>query len=363
MSKQGINALADVLAQTTDGRDIGDIWTEFNATLSLQNELRQPLIDFLTYQVTEPIADVASGGGGDFEEASEYGVPKGLRGPDVAQMGFPFKWYDQAIRYTWLFLTESSSAQVEALHNEMLESDNRLQFGLVMKALFNNANTLANIKGQNYNVYTFWNADGEVPPSYKNNTFSGSHTHFRSSGAATVTSGDLDEIADDFKSHGFGPQEGSIGLLLANAVEANVIRTFTRAGGARNDFLPAINSGVGLIVPAGGLLGGQVSDTFKGMNVIGSYGQMLIIEEDYIPAGYIVGLASGGRANIKNPLGIREHANPGYRGLRLVKGANPDYPLVDSYYQHGLGVGVRQRGAALVMKITAGAYSIPTQYA
>jgi hypothetical protein len=51
------------------------------------------------------------------------------------------------------------------------------------------------------------------------------------------------------------------------------------------------------------------------------------------------------------------------QGLRLVKGANPDYPLIDSFYNRGFGTGVRQRGGAAVMQITAsGTYTPPTSY-
>jgi len=364
MAKLGYNALADVLTQTVDGRDLNEAWAEFVATLEIQNETRKPLIDLLTYTVTDPYEDVIQPGGGDFEKASEFGVPKGLRTGDTYSMGFPFDWYDLAARFTWQYLASATAAQIEAVHQEALAADNRLQFLEVLRTLFRNTNRLANIKGHNYNVYTFWNADGMVPPSWKNNTFDGTHTHFRTSGAAAVTSGDLDEILDDFKSHGFGPQDGSTVFLLANAVEANVIRAFRTASGARSDFIPSLGGGVGLLLPQGGLVGTQVSDSFRGMNVIGSYGEMLIIEEDYIPAGYIVGLTSGGKGDIRNPIGIREHSNPALRGMLLVKGrGSNEYPLIDSYYVHGLGSGVRQRGAALVMKITAGAYSIPTVYA
>lgn len=362
---RGYNASADALTMSADGRDLNDIWDEFQATVAIQNEQRQRLIDLLTFPVTNVIEDVAQFGTEDFEEASEYGVPKSIRpSSSVLSLGYTFKWYDIANRFTWQFLAEASAQRIEAVHQQVLEADNRNLFKEVMKALFNNANRTANIKGQNYNVYTFWNNDGTVPPPYKANTFLGTHQHFRSSGGATVDQGDLNEIIDDFKSHGYSAENGSTLFLLTNVVEANVIRTFRVATGARYDFIPALGQ-PGLIIPAQDqLLGtGQPASTFRGMNVIGSYGPLLIIEEEYVPAGYIVGLVSGGEANIQNPIGLREHANAGLRGLRLVKGRDNDYPLIDSYYTRGFGTGVRQRGAGLVMKITAGAYSIPAEYA
>ena len=362
---RGYNANADVLNQTADGRDLNEFWNEFQATVAIQNAERQTLIDLLTFSVNSPVEDVAQFGSADFEEASEYGVPVGARPTqDVFSLGYTFKWYDLAARFTWQFLAEANAAQVEAVHQSALEADNRLIFMEVMRTLFREDNREATIKGQNYTVYSFYNGDGTVPPTYKNNTFDGTHTHYRVSGAATVSSADLDEIIDDFKSHGYSSANGTTQFLLVNTSEANVIRSFRVANGARADFIPAQGQ-PGLIIPAQDqILGaGQVAANYRGMNVIGSYDSLLIIEEDYVPPAYLVALASGGRANLNNPIGLREHANASLRGLRLVKGRDNDYPLIDSYYARGFGTGVRQRGAGLVMQIkAAGEYTAPAAY-
>ena len=367
----GYNALADVLGQTTDGRDLNEIWAEFQASLAIQNEARQKLISLLTFPVQNIIEDVPTFGGGDFEEMSEYGVPKSIRPTGSAfQLGYTFKWYDLAARFTWQFLAEASASQVEAIHQAALDADNRLVFLEVMRTLFRNTNRTATIKGQNYNVYAFWNNDGTVPPAYKNTTFLGTHQHYRTSGAANIDSGDLEEIIDDFKSHGYSAENGSTIFLMVNEIQANVIRTFRQgvvnnnSATARWDFIPAANQPAFIVPTTMAVLGGQVASTFRGLNVVGSYGPALIIEESYIPAGYVVGLTSGGDADINNPIGFREHANSALRGLRLVQDKPSNYPLIDSYYVRGFGTGIRQRGAGLVMQITAaGSYTIPSAYA
>lgn len=367
---RGYNASADVLTQTTDGRDLNEIWSEFQASLAIANERRQTLVDLLTFTVTDIIEDVPQFGGDDFEEASEYGVPKGIRPTsNVLSLGYTFKWYDIAARFTWQFLADATAAQVEAVNSAVLEADNRLVFKEIMHTLFLPTNREANIKGQNYNVYTFWNADGNVPPPYKANTFDGTHTHYRTTGAATIDSGDLEAAIADLKSHGYSQENGTTQFFLVNTAEANVIRTF-RANVENNnsavalyDFVPATNQPALIVPNEAGLLGTQVAGTFRGLNVIGSYGGALIIEEDYIPAGYVVLLGSGGEGNLNNPIGIREHQNASLRGLRLVKGRDNDYPLIDSYYARGFGTGVRQRGAGLVYQVTAaGSYTAPTAY-
>jgi hypothetical protein len=362
---RGYNTSADVVTRTADGRDLNDIWTEFQQTVALLNADRQRIVDLLTFPVANPIEDVAQFGSEEFEKASQFGIPVGVR-PDaqVLSLGYTFDWYDKREAYTWQFLAEATAQRVEAVHQVILEADNKLLFKEVMRTLFMSTNRVANIKGQNYNVYTFWNGDGTVPATYKANTFDGTHTHYRISGAAAVTPGDLDEIIDDFKSHGYSAENGTTMFSLANVVEVNTIRGFRVTSGARYDFIPAVGQ-PGLILPQdNSLLGGQPAANFRGLNVVGSYGPLLIIEEDYVPAGYLVNLVSGGPANVQNPIGLREHANPGLRGLRLVKGRDNDYPLVDSYYVRGFGTGVRQRGAGLIMQIKAsGSYTVPTLYA
>lgn len=358
----GTNTQGDVLTQTVDGRPLNDMWTEFQRSIGLWNSARSALVQALTFPVTNPIEEVPQISGAEFEEASEFGEPKGIRGGDYFQMGYDFKWYDLAIRYTWQYLAEATAAQVESLNNLALEADNRLVFSKVLKAIFSgNTNRTANIRGQAVNVYGFYNNDGTVPPQWKNNTFSGTHNHYITSGAATVDSGDLDDMEAHVAEHGYGAQNGSTLILLVNRAQLAVIRTFRVATGDSYDYVPVAQS-----IPflATGVQGGSVPTSVNGLPVAGQYGKWLIIEEDYIPSGYMLGFATGGDNQATNPVGLRQHANASLQGLRLVKGRDNDYPLIDSFYNRGFGTGIRHRGAGIVMQVTASAsYSVPTDYA
>lgn len=361
---RGFNAHGDILTQTVDGRDLNDLWTEFQATVALQNADRQRLIDLLTFTVTQDVETVPQFGYEDFEEASEFGVPKGVRTQmGVFSLGYTFKWYDIAARFTWKFLADADARQVESVNSTVLDADNRLIFAQVMKTLFNSSNLSATIRGQNYTVYKLYNADGTVPPPYKTNTFDGTHTHYLRSGAAVVDSGDLDTAIEHLRHHGYSPENGVQLFFMVNRTEAEVIRHFSRLNGDAWDFIPSAAQPAQLLPIDVQVQGGIPPSTFRGMNVIGTYGNALVIEEDYIPSGYVALLGSGGEANLNNPVGIREHANASLRGLRLVKGPNPDYPLVESYYQRGFGTGIRQRGAAVITQIATGTgYATPTLY-
>lgn len=362
---RGINTQGDVLTQTIDGRSLNDIWGEFQASLAVHNRFRQVLIDLLTFNVQQPIEDVPIITGDDFEEATEFGEPKGIRGGGYHSMGYDFRWYDLAVRYTWQFLSESGAAQVDTLNNMALEADNRLVFSRIMKAIFNNVTRAADIRNQNINVYPFYNGDSIVPPAFKNYVHSANHNHYLVSGAAVIDSGDFDEMELHLKHHGHGGQNGGTQLALVNAAQMPAIRALRVATGAAYDFIPA-QGGPPFLLPVnyGGIQGGQPPSTYQGLDVAGRYGRWLVIEEDYIPAGYVLATSTGGEVAASNPVGIREHQNTGLRGLRLLKGHDQAYPLIDSFYNRGFGTGIRHRGAGVVLQIKAsGTYDIPEIYA
>jgi hypothetical protein len=364
---RGYNTEGDVLTQTIDGRPLNDIWNDFQAALAAWNSGRSALVSALTFDVQSPIEDVPQISLDDFEEASEFGEPKGVTGASFFSMGYDFRWYDVAARFTWKYLAEADAGQVESVHNIILEADNRLVFTKVLKAIFNNVTRTANIRNQNFNVYPFYNNDGTVPPAYGPYTFTGTENHYLTSGAATIDGGDLDQMAQKLTQKGYGRLQGSQMILLVNDAQMPAIRTFRVATGSSYDYVPAaggapwllpVNTG-GVVFPQGSVIPNQVN----GLTVTGAYGPWLIVQNDYIPAGYVVGFATGGLQNANNPVGIRQHANAALRGLRLVKGRTPDYPLIDSFYNRGFGTGIRLRGAGVVMQITAaGSYTIPAAY-
>lgn len=365
--ERGTNTEGDVLTQTIDGRLLNDIWADFQAAITQWNAARSMLVSALTFPVTAIVEDVPQASVVDFEVASEFGEPVGIRGASYFSLGYDFEWYDIAARFTWKYLAEASSGQVDSIHNMVLEADNRLLFTKVLKSIFNNVNRTANIRGQNFNVYALYNADGTVPPQYANTTFLSTHNHYLTSGAATIDGGDLDQMETSLTEHGYGRLQGSQMVLLVNRAQLATIRTFRVATGSSYDYVPA-SGGAPWLLPTntGGPVfpqGGGIPSQVNGLTVSGAYGPWLVVENEYIPIGYVVGFASGGDNNAGNLVGIREHQNAALRGLRLVKGRTPDYPLIDSFYNRGFGTGIRQRGAGVVMQITAaGSYTIPAAY-
>lgn len=365
---QGYNDRRDVLVtQTIDGVDYNEVWAEFQATVRLQNAERQAIIDFLTFSVTSPTESVTQLSTANFERSTEYGEPRGMRQkPTSWWLGYDFDWYDLAARFTWMFLSEASQSQVDSINAQALDADNRLVFTKVLEALYSNVNREATIEDRPYTVYSLYNGtDGVVPPTYKTNTFTNTHSHYLVSGGATIDSGDLDDLYEHLRHHGYGAENGVQQIVLVHSQQGKVIRQFRIADGDSYDFIPAVGQPAGLILEPGQDISGgaRPGSSYRGLNVIGQYGYQLIVEDDLFPAGYVVNMGTGGKDNLINPVGLREHATPGLRGLRLVKGPDPDYPLTDSFYNRGIGTGIRQRGGAAVMQIKAsGSYAPPAAY-
>lgn len=385
MPNQGFNQHGDILNKTKDGRDLNALWLDYQAVLADYNGQRQSLVNFLTVNVAEPIVSVPIiGQGGDFEKASEYGVPKGTR-PNVSyyDMGMPFDWYDLAARFTWQFLADATQQQVDAVQNSSIEADSRLVFNKVMKRVFDNTGSDVLITGNPYKVYGFWNADGIVPQPYRTSTFAGTHSHYTTTFGGTgkyagnaLTAADFDDLILNVTEHGYTKVLGYRLIVMVNKTEAQVVRSF-RSAASNNpagtydathgdwDFIPSTGTNSSLMPRDVVLLGNQPDPILNGLTVIGAYGDALIIQDDYVPAGYLFCFATGGPANLQNPIGFRQHANPALQGMRLVKGPQADYPLIDSYYVRGFGVGVRERGAGAVLQVNtvSTTYVPPTQYA
>jgi hypothetical protein len=363
---QGTNTAADVIYQTLDGADLGQMWREFRRTLEIRNAQRDRLVNFLTFNVTTPIEVVRYPTSENFEEASEYGEPKGIRLGPGFNMSYDFRWYDLAIRYTWMFIAENTQAQVEALHNEALEADDRLMFQKIFKTVFNPLNLASSIRNIPVPVYKFWNGDGIAPPDYKTNTFAGTHNHYLTSGSAAVNTAAITAIEDHLYHHGYSLVNGYKILLFVNRQEGKVLRGARVTNAWQYDFIPGPAFGGQIFLPAAlGIAGpAPVGGAPDGLaqQVIGTYGPFSVIEDEYIPAGYMVALASGGPDLVGNPIGIREHQNPAMQGLQLI-GGDSNYPLVDSFYRRGFGTGVRHRGAGVVMQVTTnGTYTVPAAY-
>jgi hypothetical protein len=377
---KGYSAKADILTKTRDGQDLNAVWNDYAAALQSFNDARQPMIDLLSSQVTGIVDEITNPGTERFELATEFGIAQSIRpAPTVTSRAYPFDWYDLRQGYTWRFLQKATQAQLDSVMNVAMEAENALVFDQVMKSLFNNVNRTTTLDGitSPFTVVALYNADSSYIPPYKGQTFAGSHNHYLGSGANTgqvaFDPQDFLDLAGTVEHHGFTKSNGYNIIFLMNPADAaaSVVKyvrnTAFASGGATPatslyDFIPTQATNQTLLLPPGyTLAGGLAPNSFAGLDVVGSWGPYLIVQDYQIPTGYMVAAASAGNASNLNIIGIREDENPSLQGLILKPGNNNNYPLIDSNFIRGIGAGVRQRGAAAIMKLdaTGGAYTVP----
>lgn len=201
-AEQGTSTAGDIVTQTIDGQPINNIWAEFQQTLDIVNNRRSAVANLLGFTTTRSADAVAQTVGEDeFERASEFGEPTGLRATEAhLVLGYPFHDYDKATRFTWRFLRDATQEQIESVHQRMLHADNKLTTTAILKRLLD---PTAGFNDDGRTVYGLWNNDGTVPPKHLFSSFAGTHNHYMVSGATTVDGKDIDDLYSNVAEHGY----------------------------------------------------------------------------------------------------------------------------------------------------------------
>lgn len=346
----GIATIPGMRGTTVDGQNVNEIWNEMQMMLAAFNASASQFVANLTFDTVKANEKVGVPTSPGFQKATEFGRPSKVRLTNVAR-GFPLDHYDLGDGFTQEFIDSNTGAQLLAIQATVLNSWETLRRELVLDAIFRNTNYTDK---DGIAVKALYNADGEVPPAIKRWTHTGSHTHYLTTAGASLVVADLDALADDLIHHGFKEFGDATFILHANRLEVQTIRGFT-------GYVPAEEATVPTELPGSGVIRGRQGSAPGSLRVQGYIGEWVVVENNDIPEGYLLGQVSGGPFDTRNVVGLRRHDNPSVGGqLRLIEGNRQNYPLYDSVYDGYLGAGVAQRGAAAVMQVTAGAYTRPT---
>lgn len=371
-AERGYSTEGDVLVSTAaDGVDLNRIWDEVNAANTEWNRERTALARLLSYPTTAVADPVPQSMSSDsFDLATEYGVPTGIReSAEALLMGYDFYDYDKATRFTWKFLRDSDSRQIQSVVNRLLEADNRLVNGTILDRLFSPVERANEFQHRVFGLWT--GTDSLAPPPYLGKMFPTNTNHYLATGASVIDATDVEDMMRMVTSKGYGRSAGSRLLILANPNEGGRIATWkagepsrpaegaeTDGPVANHDFIPSASAPAYLMPD--NIVGQVAPGEFNGLPVTGSYGPAWLIQTEYVPAGYVAVVATGGPDSQLNPIAVRQHPRPEHHGLRIIPGRDQRYPLQESFFARSFGTGVRHRGAAAVCQVTTGStYTAP----
>jgi hypothetical protein len=354
-NRHGTATRGDVLVnELNDGVSLDDVWAEINDALSAYNEQKSALAGILAFRTTNVAEAVSQGAEVPlFEEATEFGTPRGIADPTYLTLGFGWLDLDIASRMSWKYLREADSEQVTNRVARILAGDNHLVNTSILQRILD---PTVRVNSWGHNCYGVYNADMK-PPDYMGKTFAADHQHYLTTTTATLDSGHVEAGINHVKEHGYGVNTGRFVLLMhPNDVQTSLITSWRagkeyRAGGPLPKFDFIVSSNAPARLTNEHVEGATPPPDYNGLPVLGSYGSALLIESYFMPAGYVIIAATGGPNGNDNVVGFREHKNPAYRGLRVIPGPGP-YPIQEHFYARGFGTGVRHRGAAVALQIT-----------
>lgn len=352
----GFHTAGDLVTVTNDNVDLNAVWDTARDLMDAWNSHRKALVSLLSFNTVEIASAVPQTlSSASFEQATEFGEPRAIRHGDALLLGYDFIDVDSGNRWTWKYLRDVSAKQLDHDLNVILEADVRKTSGEILKRILYPTPRLT---PENHTAYGLWTGDDSIAPlPYLGKTFDDTHSHYLASGAATLDSADIEDAILLITEHGYGRAIGSQILVIANQSETDKIATWRSGEASRPsgpiskfDFIPSEQAPPYLTDKT--IVGKLAPSELAGVKVIGSYGESWVIPTELIPTGYVLVVATAGPNSPQNVVGFREHPNSLYRGLRLIPGLRPGYPLVDAFAQRSFGTGVRHRGAAVAIQVT-----------
>lgn len=362
---RGIRTDADVVVErTADGVLLSSLWDELADVTAAWNSERLALTNLLAYSHTVTGDAVPQSISSEsFEVAGQFSIPSAIGQDDYLLMGYTLVDHDLRIASSFRFLRDSTAEQLRNQHGRALEADVKLQTGLILDRILNPAEGL---NEQSHRVFGLWTGnDGTSPPNYMGKSWPTNTSHYWASGATQIDSLDIEDAFSAIQGKGYGRQVNSQTLIIANATDGRYIRSWragveSRTSGpkATYSFIPSV--GAPARIEPGNVIGAVAPADFQGLPVAGSYGPAWLIETEFMPTGWVLVVATAGSNSPNNVVGVREHPNEQYRGLRTVPGNWNGYPMQDYFMTRQIGCGVRHRGAAVAIQVTTNpSYTAP----
>jgi len=312
---------------TYDDVDTRMLYKEFQEGVTAYNEVEWAILEQFCRRTTKENVRVWQRNM-EFVTASE-GYLEDWQKVRAMEIALPLNEFELGYAFSKKAIQMASADELRETQREALRADLRL----LAKRFFYACLT----PGAASVSKGFWDgnmaaASLKAPPNWKGNTFLTSHNHYDASGSTDIALSDFTALKREIREHGYS---GPVSLFM-NLQEVEACENL---------------AGWTTVLTPNSILE-QIAT--KGFEVVKQFQGLTIIQDDWIPAGYLLAL----EGRIK-PLTIRDPSQPAARGLKLWEGPYSDYPLAEAYYSHWFDLGVVHRGAGAVRYLAA-AWATPS---
>ena len=318
---------------TVDGIDYNEVWYGLLPVIDRYNEVdRTDIESILANRNDESLKKYVLQSSNGFAKLGE------VEHPDRQKVGYGklikvTTKYGSAYGYDWEFLKDAKAQDIRDTQASILEQDRQMVKIILLETCIKSSTDGF------YNGSYDSLEDITKPPDYGQNTFASSHTHYITSGATTLTYANCTTIRHHIQEHG------------APATLVGFINS-TDEGAIVNAMVPT-NSNVQVSNP--------ITDKVSTEGFIGKFGGINWIGTELMPAGYVLVVGSNPSVDALKPATLIHPTNPSFRGLKLIDGNLPNFPLINSYFLHWATAKVIHRGNGVACQLTANAsYTDPT---
>jgi hypothetical protein len=335
--------------QLADGTTFDAVVGDMNAALGAVNAeiVSDPVIASLVSYTDMPEWEYRTGGSNGFEDFTEYATPDPRRA-DIAGHMLPLKAYDRGLGWTWNYLRQARTAQVDADIADAIKDVRDLWRQKILTRLLKRSDDSGAAAGLGSTGYSpgFATAAASTnvdftPPAYGGTSFTSDHEHYNTLTGGAMTTTALNAAKDDLREHGHEPPYD----LIVGTTEETAIRALTGFVPVGSD-LVTYGSTTSLANFA------ELADA-NGGYFIGVYNDIRIRVLRGMPQYYGFMYKSYGANSQRNPLRVR--LQKGVARPRVTafpdprSGAGAAYPLqyMMLFTEFGVGVGDRTNGVPI----------------
>ena len=351
----GVWGLTHLNAQKVSAVGVEKVWTEVLTVAENYNRVAEALLGEWVQQTTIALEQVELSGSGTLQPIDEYGNPLPVRPSGNYQVGYPIQggataWGNNRVTRALMTVNDVRRNTFDALRR-----DKDWMIRHILASIFTNTSWTFNdevpqgdSRGQgNITIQPLANSDGVVytlkgfaPPA--------TDTHYlaQAAGIADATN-PYPTMRRDLIEH---PSNGN------GTVTAYIASDLVATTKALADFEPVASPGIRYADTVTLSDGSEFNDTGVGDYMLGRVGDVRIVEWTALPSTYIIMKVDG-----VAPVAMREYPDASLQGF-FPEMHSPDGNRMEMRWIRYAGFGIRERVAAVVMRVGNASYAIPTGY-